>query len=128
MVVPGGDLEMSLLTELWQQPGAAVRQLHEVVGVPRGIVYTTVAKVLDRMVDKGLVRRHAVGRAYAYDAAVDRADTHREMARDFVERLGGGQAQPAIAALVGALEEADPELLEELEAELQAWRERNDGA
>ena len=73
MVVPGGDLEMSLLTELWQQPGATVRQLHEVVGVPRGIVYTTVAKVLDRMVDKGLVRRHAVGRAYAYDAAVDRA-------------------------------------------------------
>ena len=126
--VPGGDLEMSLLSELWEKPGATVRQLHEAVGLPRGIVYTTVAKVLDRMVDKGLVCREAVGRAYAYEPLVDRVETHRAMARDFLARLGGGEARPAVAALVGALEDSDPELLEALEAELLAWRERNDGA
>ncbi|MEC7526396.1 MAG: BlaI/MecI/CopY family transcriptional regulator [Myxococcota bacterium] len=124
---PGGELEMSLLTELWRRHPATVRQLHETVGVPRGIVYTTVAKVLDRMVDKGLVGRRAVGRAYEYEPLVDRGATHRAMARDFLARLGGDPGRPAVAALVGALEDADPELLDELEAELSAWRERNDG-
>lgn len=118
---------MSLLTELWRRRRATVRELFDAIGRPRGIVYTTVAKVLDRMVDKGLVQRRPVGRAYEYTPAVERAVTHRAMAREFISRLSGAGARPAVAALVGALEDADPELLDELEAELRAWRERGDG-
>lgn len=125
---PRGELEAILLGLLWERRQATVRELFDAIGHSRGIVYTTVAKVLDRMVDKGLVARRRMGRAWEYVAAVEREDTQRAMARDLIERLTGGGTRPAVAALVGALEDVDPELLDELEAELRAWREGQDGA
>lgn len=112
--LPGGDLERALLAALWARQEASARELHDDVGGPRGIVYTTVAKVLDRMVEKRVVRRRRAGRAYRYRAAAKREDTQRAMARGLLEQLAGGGPRPAIAALVGALEDISPELLEEL--------------
>ena len=125
---PRGELEAILIGALWKRRHATARELFDAVGRPRGVVYTTVAKVLDRMVEKGLVKRRRVGRAWEYTPAVRRADTHRAMARELIERLTGGGARPAVAALLGALEDVDPELLNKLEAELRSWREGSDGA
>jgi len=127
-VLPGGDLERSLLSALWGRQAATARELYDDVGAPRGLVYTTVAKVLDRLVDKGLVRRRRAGRAYRYRAVARREETQRAMARGFIERLADGGARPAVAALVGALEDVSPELLDELAAELEAHRRRRRGS
>lgn len=118
--VPGGDLEMALLTELWSRRSATARELHEAVGEPRGTVYTTVAKVLDRLVDKGLVKRRKAGRAYVYKAVAERGATQRAMVRTLLERMVGDDPQPAVAALVGAVEDVSEELLDQLAAELAA--------
>ena len=126
-VLPGGELERALLTALWARREATARELHDDVGGARGIVYTTVAKVLDRLVDKGVVRRRRAGRAYKYRAVAEREETQRAMARGFIEQLTDGGPRPAIAALVGALEDVSPKLLDELAAELKARRRRGDG-
>lgn len=127
--IPGGDLELSLLTALWNREDgrATVRELHEEVGTSRGIVYTTVAKVLDRLVEKGMVERQRAGRAYVYHARVERAATQRAIARNLIERLAGDTPRPAVAALVGALEEVSPDLLDDLAAELRARKAAVDG-
>lgn len=127
-VVPGGELERALLGALWERKKATARELYEDVGQARGIVYTTVAKVLDRLVEKRLVKRRRVGRAYVFRALAQQAETQRAMARGFIESLAGGEARPAVAALVGALEDVSPELLEELAAELRARRRRRHGS
>src|SRR2546428_2047871 len=54
---PGGELEHAVLAALWELEGASAPELHARVGEPRGIVYTTTAKVLDRLHAKRLVRR-----------------------------------------------------------------------
>lgn len=125
-VLPGGELERALLAALWAREEATARELYDDVGGPRGIVYTTVAKVLDRMVDKGVVSRRRSGRAYTYRAVAQRAETQRAMARGLIEQLTGGP-HPAIAALVGALEDVSPDLLDELASELKARRRRRNG-
>ena len=119
---PGGDLEFELLEALWSvgDRAASARELHDRVGPARGIVYTTVAKVLDRLVDKGLVTRRRNGRAYEYTSVVERADTQRAMMRALIQRCVGNEAKPAVAALIGAVEDVSPELLEQLRAELEA--------
>lgn len=127
-VLPGGDLERALLAALWTREEATARELYEDVGRPRGLVYTTVAKVLDRLVEKGVVRRRRAGRAYAYNAVAKREDTQRAIARGFIQQLADGGPRPAIAALVGALEDVSPDLLDELALELRARRRRRDGA
>ncbi len=124
-VIPGGELELTLLNELWVAgEGRTARELFESVGEPRGIVYTTVAKVLDRLVTKGLLSRRKAGRAFIYSAVTTRAETQRAMARSFLAQLTGGEPVPAMAALVGAIEDLSPDLLGALERELAARQEK----
>ncbi len=126
--VPGGELERALLAALWVSGKATARELYDGIGGPGRIVYTTVAKVLDRLVDKGMVCRRLSGRAYAYEAVARQQETQRAMARGLIEQLTDGGPRPAMAALVGAIEDVSPELLDELAAELKARRRRRDGA
>lgn len=125
---PGGDLELALLTALWAREKATARELYDEIGASRQIVYTTVAKVLDRLVDKRMVRRRRVGRAFTYSALIQRAETQRAIARGLIEQLVGGDPQPAVAALLGAMEDVSPALLEELATELEARKGRRHGA
>jgi BlaI family penicillinase repressor len=118
--VPGGDLELALLTELWSRREATARELHEAVGEPRGTVYTTVAKVLDRLVEKRIIKRRRAGRAFVYRPVAEREPTQRAMARTLIEQLIGTDPRPAVAALLGAMEDVSPELLDQLAAELAA--------
>lgn len=126
--IPGGDLERTLLVAIWDHRGAActARDLHDQVGAKRGIVYTTVAKVLDRMVEKGLLSRQRTGRAYVYRAQVSPERTQRSVIRRAFQGIVGRNPRPALAALVGALEDVSPDLLDELAAELEARREEKD--
>lgn len=121
--LPGGELERALLAALWARKQATARELHDDVGQPRGIVYTTVAKVLDRLVEKGIIRRRRSGRAFTF-RAVAPEETQRAIARGLIRELAGGGPRPAVAALVGALEDISPEILQELESELRSRRRR----
>ena len=131
---PGGALEAALLRSLWDaEPDAlSARALHDLVGTGRGVVYTTVAKVLDRLVAKGLVRRTRQGRRYLFRASVTRETTQRAMLRASLDHIfgagwAGPAARPAAAHLVGALEDVSPALLDELSAALDARRGRPAG-
>lgn len=117
---PKGELERLVLGRLCEQREATARELFDSVVESRNVVYTTVAKVLDRLVDKGFVSRTRIGRAYRYSPLVDRTAAQRSLAEAFVRQLIDGDPQPAVAALVGAMEKTSPELLEQLAAELAA--------
>lgn len=47
--IPGGELEEAVLTRLWQIGTGTVRDVHASIGAPRDLVYTTIARVLDRL-------------------------------------------------------------------------------
>lgn len=113
--LPGGELERAVLEAVWDLGEATARAVHDRVGAPSGLVYTTIAKVLDRLVAKKLCRRHREGRLYVYASAIARQEVERATARASVSRLLGEEPRPAaIAALVDAVEAVDPELLDEL--------------
>ncbi len=62
-----GELEADVLAALW----AAKRPLtaEEVrAALPPGLAYTTVATILVRLAEKGLLTREAQGRAFVYSA------------------------------------------------------------
>lgn len=127
--VPGGDLEEAVLSHLWQIGTATVRDIHEAVGAPRDLVYTTVARVLDRLTTKGLVAREMVGRTHVYRALADRALVERALVRERIGQMLGGDSLPAVTALVDAVEEIDASLLDELAREIELRRkERGHGA
>lgn len=125
--VPGGALEYAVLAELWELGTASARDIHGYVGEPTGLVYTTTAKVLDRLRDKGVVARVRKGKAFSYRAKIARTVVERARARTALSRLLGSRPHAAVAALVEAVESLDPDLLDELEKAVAARRKAHHG-
>jgi len=121
--LPGGDLEYAVLAKLQELGSASVRDIHMQVGEPKGLVYTTTAKVLDRLHAKRLVNRERKGMSFVYRARVARAVIDAARARAFLTRLLGSGPRSAVATLVDAVESLDPNLIDEL-AEVIASRRR----
>ena len=115
--LPANDLEYAVLQELWRMGTATVRELHKRVSEER--VYTTTARTLDRLLDKGLIRRQLEGHAYIYRPRVPPREIEHARIRHIVNRLLGPRPQGIIAALVQAVDEVDPQLLDNLEQEIR---------
>ena len=126
--LPGGDLEYAVLAAVWDLSPASARDVHERVGEPKGLVYTTTAKVLDRLHNKGLVSRKKSGKAFVDQTKVARDVIERARAKDAVMRIFGHEPRPAMAALVEAVEAVDPELLDELERLVSEKRRSGGGS
>ena len=64
--------EFELMEILWRVGEASVKQVWEAVDPARGLAYTTVMTVLDKMRRKGLVSQRKQGKAFYYSPAVER--------------------------------------------------------
>lgn len=126
--LPSDDLEYDILAKLWEIGVGSVRELHEQLGQREGLVYTTTAKVVDRLREKGLIERQPRGRAFIYRPRVARDEVEGARARKAVSRLFGTAPHAAVAALVDAVDAVDPKLLDELERLVIARRRSKDGA
>jgi BlaI family transcriptional regulator, penicillinase repressor len=126
--LPGGALEYSVLVALWDLGRATTRQIHERVGEPGGLVYTTTAKVLDRLYAKGLVSREQAGRVLSHRPKIAREVVERARALHALGQILGLDATPAIAALVDTVESIDPRLLDELARAVAARRRSRHGS
>ena len=113
--LPADHLEYAVLAALWELRAASIRELHERLHAPAGHVYTTTAKVVDRLREKRLIARRRKGGSFIYSPAVERGEVERARARHLVSRFLGPGPHAAVAALVEAVDEIDPKLLEKLE-------------
>src|SRR5712691_11289829 len=86
-LLPGGDLEYAILAKLWELGSASARDIHTQMGEPEGLVYTTTAKVLDRLHIKRLVSRERKGLAFLYRPRVARALVDNARARQLLTKL-----------------------------------------
>ncbi len=127
IALPGGDLERAVLNALYDLHPASARDLHARVGAPTGLVYTTVAKVLDRLKAKGLVVRRRQGRAFVYAPVCERGELEGALAKRNLSRLLGPEPRPAVAALVDAVEAIDPKLLDDLARAVEKRRRSRRG-
>ena len=126
--LPGGDLEYAVLTVLWEHQSASAPEIHRRVGQPTGSVYTTTAKVLDRLLAKGLVSRKRVGKSFVYTATFERDVIDRGRMKQALGRILGPEIRPAMASLVDAVESIDPDMLNELARQVEARRRSRRGS
>ncbi|MEO6596562.1 MAG: BlaI/MecI/CopY family transcriptional regulator [Planctomycetota bacterium] len=84
-----GDLQLAILRSLWQHGEAAVSEVHEALS-DRGLALTTIATMLRKMEDKGLVSHRGHGRQFLYRADVDPDLVQRNLVGDLVTRLFDG--------------------------------------
>ena len=117
------DAELDILNVLWREGPSTVRQVHdELKG--KDIGYTTVLKLMQIMVEKGLLRRDTSQRSHVYRAAVARHVTQRQLAGDLMRRAFSGSAHELVMSALSAKPASADELQQLRELLQQLEREK----
>jgi predicted transcriptional regulator len=111
-----GDLEMAIMEVVWQREHTTVRGVLSALRRSPAPGYTTVATIMNRLVEKGLLRRERDGRLDMYDPSYDRAEFEHRTAAAAVHGLVAAYGDVALAQFAAALQDADPNLLARLRA------------
>lgn len=115
------DGELAILRALWDRGPSTVREVHAALSEGREIGYTTVLKLMQIMVDKGLATRDESARSHVYRAAQAEEPTQACLLRDLMDKAFEGSAASLV---LRALSEppADPAELEAIQALLDRLR------
>jgi predicted transcriptional regulator len=123
-----GDLQLAILRTLWDRGEAAVADVHDTLS-DRGLALTTIATMLRKMEDKGLVAHRENGRQFLYRAKVDPDLVQKNLVGDLVARLFDGDSLALVNHLLraGEIELSELDDLRErvVEAERKARRDRS---
>lgn|SRR5262245_9110148 len=97
------DAELAVLQVLWDHQPATIRQITDAVYPDAtDAKYATVQKLLERLEEKGHVRRDRSQHAHQFAAVTSRDDLVGRRLRAMAEELTGGLMAPLLSHLVRA--------------------------
>lgn len=111
-----GALQYAIMKVLWERGEGSSAEVHAALVEERGLAPTTIATMLRKMEDKGVVAHRTEGRQFVYQPTVSEGEVKESMVDELVERLFGGDPAALVSHLIND-ERIDPE-------ELAALRER----
>lgn len=95
------ESELEILNVLWQQGSATVREVHEKLALKKEVGYTTTLKLMQIMLDKGLVSREVSGKTHVYTAEVDKEKTQGQIMQRIIETMFNGSAMQMVMQALG---------------------------
>ncbi|WP_306601164.1 BlaI/MecI/CopY family transcriptional regulator [Geothrix sp. 21YS21S-2] len=116
------DGELAILRVLWDRGSATVRDVHSELSRSRDMGYTTVLKLMQIMVEKGLVTRDETTRTHVYQAAQGEEPTQACLLDDLLQKAFQGSAASLVVRALGSRRATDGEL-DEIQALLARLKE-----
>lgn len=110
------DAELEILQVLWQQQPVSVKVVHEALQAKREVGYTTTLKQMQRMLDKGMVKRNKEGKTHLYAAVPQQSDIQQTLTSKLVDKAFSGSAMKMVMHALGQGNTSEQEL-----AALQQW-------
>lgn len=118
---PLGELEAAIMDVIWnQEADTTVRAVLQNLRRAPLPGYTTIAVVMNRLVEKGVLRRTRMGKVDLYRAVYGREEFARRVAEAAVRGLVYEYGDVALAQFAAALESADPDRLARLKERFDA--------
>jgi predicted transcriptional regulator len=117
-----GDLQERIMRVMWRLETGGVEDVRNALPKRNRGAYTTIQTVLNRLAERGLLRRTRVGNAISYSPLVSEADY---LSRSLNRTLSGASQEArraALASLVGDLEPSELGEIRELAAEINRKR------
>lgn len=121
------DAELEILNVLWTRGASTVREVHDVLGARKEMLYTTVLKLMQIMTEKNLVERDESQRAHLYVARAAQDVTQQQLLADLAERAFGGSATKLVMRALSSKQASAAEL-GEIRALLDAFESGEDVA
>jgi BlaI family penicillinase repressor len=127
-----GDLQLAIMQVLWARKEATSSEVHAALLAEHGLAPTTIATMLRKMEEKGVVAHRVEGRGFIYRPTVGELQVQQTMVGELVGRLFRGDPAALVSHLLvegeidpgelAALESAVAEAREELQRQ-----EKNNG-
>lgn len=105
------DFELDVMARLWERKQMSVPELHEELGETRGVTYSTVKTIVDRLEVKGAVERAETrGKTIVYRPAVRQERVRKPLVKTFLRRVFGDDLKPLFAQLLRDEKLSDDEI------------------
>jgi len=116
-----GELEGDVMKILWKaNHGLTGRDVLGKFTGKKKIAYTTILTVLDRLVNKGLVRKQkSIANTYLYEPTISEEEFKKEVSRAVLKGVLELSGSGAVTTFVNLLEGIDPSAIQKLEEILQ---------
>ncbi len=105
------DGELAILRVLWTQGASTVREVHTELSKDRDMGYTTVLKLMQIMVEKGLVARDERARSHSYRPLQGETETQRCLLKELLHKAFAGSRRDLVLQAL----ETEPASAEDLE-------------
>ncbi|MFA6058164.1 MAG: BlaI/MecI/CopY family transcriptional regulator [Taibaiella sp.] len=107
------ESELEILNVIWNKGQATVRDVHEVLETRKQSGYTTTLKLMQIMIEKGLLEREVSGKSHVYKAIIKREDAQDQLLQRLIDNAFSGSASQLVMQALGH-HKSTPEELEEI--------------
>ena len=104
------DRELAILGVLWEKSPSTVREIHEGLHQDVETGYTTTLKLMQIMVEKGLLAREDDGRRHIYRPALSEEKTQKQLVQNLLDRVFAGSAEKLVMRALSAKKVSAKEL------------------
>jgi predicted transcriptional regulator len=104
------DRELAILGILWKRGASTVRQVNDEMNNQERTGYTTPLKLMQIMVDKGLLIRDDSKFQHVFRPAVSEEKTQKQLVGDLLEKVFSGSAEKLVMRALSAKNVSTKEL------------------
>ena len=105
------DFELEVMDIIWQRDSVSAVDIHKAIQVSRAVSYSAVKTVIDRLEQKGVLKRaDQQGRTIFYASAIRKEEVSKPMLKGFLKRLFSGKPKQLIAQLIQDEELSDKDI------------------
>lgn len=110
------ETQLAIMRALWEAGEASTTAVHAALSPVTKQAYTTVATLLKRLDDRGVIASRREGRELIYRPLVSESDVRRSMVGDLVRNLFKGDPNALVSHLVDekAIDEDDLDAIAQL--------------
>ena len=89
------DFELEVMQIMWTDGPMIATEVHQAIAEKRKVAYSTVKTIIDRLEEKGAVRRNRTyGRTILYESVIEKEDLAKPMVHSFIDKLFMGNVRP----------------------------------
>lgn len=104
------EKELEILQVLWDKGPVSVREVHTTLGGESANGYTTVLKLLQIMLEKGIVTRQKSGKLHLYHAVQSQENIRQQMVDRMIHTVFQGSAMELVMSALGSRKSSKKEL------------------
>lgn len=100
-----GELEQQIMDIVWESKNCSARDILTKLEINKKLAYTTVATILQRLYDKGLLARKENVTGHIYSPKVSREKYTKNVAQSFIKNFISSFGDTAIASFAESIDE-----------------------